>query len=137
MKSFAIVHSNEAPVRASPLRERDGEVSRFTAYVAEFFPVEGATLELKRVSLPPGAVIAPHRHDYAEVLYVLDGSLSFGAQTCEAGSGVYVAAEARYGFVAGSDGCTFLNFRGVVGTSIRFADETTEAVGQADAGSPA
>ena len=136
MKSFAIVHSNDAPVRTSPLRGRDGEVALFTAHVAEFFPVDGATLELKRIALPPGAVIVPHRHDSAEVLYVLDGSLAFGAQTCNAGSGVYVAADTRYGFVAGTDGCTFLNFRGVVGTSIRYADESTSTVDPPAAGPP-
>lgn len=121
MKSISIVHAGDAPVRTSPLRGRDGEIGPHTAHVRQFFPADGETLELKRVTLPPGAVIVPHRHDSAEVLYVVEGSLAFGAQSCQPGSAVYVAAEARYGFVAGSEGCTFLNFRGVVRTSIRYA----------------
>jgi len=124
MKSISIVHASDAPTRTAPLRERDGAIGPSTAHVGEFFPTDDETLELKRVSLPPGAIIAPHRHDSAEVLYVLEGSLAFGAQTCSTGTAVYVAAETRYGFVAGTEGCTFLNFRGVVGTSIRYAADS-------------
>ncbi|HWM22010.1 MAG TPA: hypothetical protein VNO51_20130 [Ilumatobacteraceae bacterium] len=129
MKGFAVVHETDVPRRIAPLRDRDGAVSSFTAMVDEFFPVGDATLELKRVTLPPAAVVVPHEHDSAEILYVLDGSIVFGAHRCVPGSAVYVGANTRYGFVAGPDGCTFVNFRGVVGTSIVYphdANPTSE-----------
>ena len=54
------------------------------------------------------AIAIPQYQDY-----VTRGELRLGAQVAGPGTAVYVDAMTLYGFTAGPEGCTFLNFRGV------------------------
>lgn len=59
----------------------------------------------------PNAVAPIHSHDQDEIIYILDGEMILGTEHLKKGSSLFIAANARYGFRAGSQGVRFLNFR--------------------------
>lgn len=67
--------------------------------------------ELFELEVAPDTVTAAHAHAEDEIIYVLAGSLRFGATEYAAGSSVLVPKNTLYQFRAGGDGCTYLNFR--------------------------
>ncbi len=68
-------------------------------------------LQLFELRLDPGTRGESHAHIEDEIIVVVEGELRFGARTLGAGSSVMVPGGTLYAFVAGPDGCTFLNFR--------------------------
>jgi quercetin dioxygenase-like cupin family protein len=68
-------------------------------------------LQLFELRLDPGTRGESHAHVEDEIIVVVDGELRFGARTLGAGSSVMVPGGTLYAFVAGPDGCTFLNVR--------------------------
>jgi quercetin dioxygenase-like cupin family protein len=68
-------------------------------------------LQLFELRLDPGTRGESHAHVEDEIIVVLEGQLRFGARTLDPGSSVMVPGGTLYAFVAGPDGCTFLNFR--------------------------
>ena len=68
-------------------------------------------LQLFELRLDPGTRGESHAHVEDEIIVVVEGELRFGARTLGAGSSVMVPGGTLYAFVAGPDGCTFLNFR--------------------------
>jgi quercetin dioxygenase-like cupin family protein len=88
-----------------------------------YFPVDDAPLELFEITLEPDAEVRPHGHSTAEIIYVVAGTLQFGARTYGPASAVFVDAETLYAFRAGPEGATFLNFRGSSGAQYLFADD--------------
>lgn len=68
-------------------------------------------LQLFELRLDPGTRGEAHAHVEDEIIVVVEGELRFGARTLTAGSSVMVPGGTLYGFVAGPEGCTFLNFR--------------------------
>ena len=74
-------------------------------------------LQLFELRLEPGTRGESHAHVEDEIIVVVDGELRLGARTLGAGSSVMVPGGTLYAFVAGPDGCTFLNFRPRVDSS--------------------
>jgi mannose-6-phosphate isomerase-like protein (cupin superfamily) len=63
------------------------------------------------VRLPPGFEAPEHSHDHAEIFMVLEGSCRFDGEPMGRFDMAVVAADERYGFVAGPDGLSFLVVR--------------------------
>jgi quercetin dioxygenase-like cupin family protein len=88
-------------------------------------------LQLFELRLEPGTRGEPHAHVEDEIIVVVEGELRFGARTLGAGSSVMVPGGTLYAFVAGPEGCTFLNFRPRVDSSyITRAEFVHGAVGE-------
>ena len=68
-------------------------------------------LQLFELQLDPGTRGESHAHVEDEIIVVVDGELRFGAHVLGVGSSVMVPGGTLYGFVAGPEGCRFLNFR--------------------------
>ncbi len=63
------------------------------------------------VKMPPGFEAPAHSHDHAEIFMVIDGSCTFDGQPMGRHDMTVVEANEKYGFVAGSDGLSFLVVR--------------------------
>jgi quercetin dioxygenase-like cupin family protein len=98
--------------RGDPARLARLSEGELTSTRREYFPDDGEPLELFEITFGPGSEIQPHAHTSPEIIYVTAGELVFGAQRCGSGSAVFVDADTLYGFRAGDDGVTFINFRG-------------------------
>jgi len=68
-------------------------------------------LELFEIRAGAGYTTPLHAHPEDEVIVVLSGSIRLGAQVCEPGASVLVPKDTPYRFVAGDEGCHYLNFR--------------------------
>jgi redox-sensitive bicupin YhaK (pirin superfamily) len=68
-------------------------------------------LQLFEVNLEPGMVAESHAHEQAEIIYVLKGSLHFGATVLTPGDSVQIDGMTLYAFEAGPEGVSFINFR--------------------------
>ena len=53
----------------------------------------------------------PHTHTADEIIYILDGSMRLGSYELGPDSSLCIPGNVRYAQSAGSNGCTFLNFR--------------------------
>ena len=80
-------------------------------------------LYLHEARTPPDTEILPHVHRTDEIIYVTEGEMHLGARVLRPGSSVYIPANTLYGFKAGPQGLTFLNFRAVRDTSHVMKDE--------------
>jgi hypothetical protein len=89
---------------AMPEGERSAEV--FVHH-----PGAPATPQLVELSLAPDIEVQPHAHGADEIIFILEGSISFGARECPAGSSVLIEKDTLYTFRVGPQGVTFLNFR--------------------------
>jgi quercetin dioxygenase-like cupin family protein len=67
--------------------------------------------QLMEVNYVPGAVVDPHFHDSAEIIYVVEGELHFGDRVLGPGASLYVGERAVYSYVAGPHGLKIVNFR--------------------------
>ncbi|HTH28882.1 MAG TPA: hypothetical protein VL918_10475 [Sphingobium sp.] len=67
--------------------------------------------QLMEIRLKPNTVIAPHSHDECEIVYVIEGSLHWGASVLEAGGSMFIAGNSVYSFRTGPEGARLLNFR--------------------------
>jgi quercetin dioxygenase-like cupin family protein len=76
-----------------------------------YHPGAEGELQAFEVRLGPNQSIDAHAHRLDEVIYVVAGSMHFGAQVLEPGSTAYIPANTLYGFRAGPDGLRFVNFR--------------------------
>lgn len=68
--------------------------------------------QLAELDFIPHAEAVIHKHDDAEILYVLRGEMHFGNEVLKAGASIYIPGDTFYGFRAGPDGLRLLNFRG-------------------------
>ena len=59
----------------------------------------------------PHYVLPRHTHDGDCLYYIVEGSITMGSQTLEAGDGFFVPSDAPYGYEAGPDGVFVLEFR--------------------------
>lgn len=100
-------------MRDAPASQREvpAEEARGTS-VRIVFPGSADELQLFDVRMEPGLEVRPHAHVEDEIVFVLEGQLTFGSHVCEAGSSVFVPGMTLYGFKVGPDGARFLNFRG-------------------------
>lgn len=117
MGRLAIVRAeHRRPVPARELVD-PARVDRFATDVLDasitryFDGFDDVPVALSEVTFGPDAEVAPHAHTEDEVIVVSAGSMRMGSHDLAAGSAVYIPKETVYGFTAGPDGCTFLNFR--------------------------
>jgi quercetin dioxygenase-like cupin family protein len=68
-------------------------------------------LHLQEVAFGPNVETEVHAHKTDEIIYVTGGEMHLGAHVLRPGHSVYIPADTLYGFHAGPDGLTFLNFR--------------------------
>jgi hypothetical protein len=80
-------------------------------------PGSETELSLHEGRTPPFYEVLPHAHLVDEIIYVTSGEMRLGARVLGPGSSVYIPANTLYGFSAGPDGLTFLNFRAVADRS--------------------
>ena len=70
----------------------------------------GGSLHLTEYNYLPQAKFDLHAHDQAEIIYVLEGTLLFGARELARGSSVFIAEHTLYEFAAGPQGLRMLVF---------------------------
>jgi hypothetical protein len=68
-------------------------------------------LQLFECRVAPNQHIETHAHTEDEIIYVLGGSMRFGAHVLTAGSSIYIPGLTLYAFDSGPDGLQFINFR--------------------------
>jgi quercetin dioxygenase-like cupin family protein len=123
------------PIDTSGPAQRDrlsqGELE---CVVRRFFPAEGEGLELFEVEFQPDAIVQAHAHSASEIIYVTRGELVLGARRCGPGSAIYIDADTLYGFRAGPEGATFLNFRGNPRPDYLFKEDLLQRLGGGTAG---
>jgi quercetin dioxygenase-like cupin family protein len=66
---------------------------------------------LVQVTAAPHTVIQRHKHTSDQVVWCVAGSMTQGNRLLEAGSGYFTPANQPYGFEAGPDGVTYIEFR--------------------------
>jgi quercetin dioxygenase-like cupin family protein len=107
-------------VSAKEWAARDPDVKELLAHLnddvaesATFYHHHGTAeeLELFETRWPPFARIDPHAHDVDEIIVVVQGEIRFGRKRYGVGSSVFIPSMTLYGFEAGPEGLTFLNFR--------------------------
>jgi quercetin dioxygenase-like cupin family protein len=105
----------------TPVRARDAVAPERKAVLSDvelastrrrFFPDGNEELELFEIELEPDTEVQAHAHSSSEIIYVTRGALVLGAQACGPGAAIFIGADTLYGFRAGSEGASFLNFRG-------------------------
>jgi quercetin dioxygenase-like cupin family protein len=74
-------------------------------------PGSETDLQMFEVRVPPNYVVESHAHDEDEIVFVLEGEMVLGARVVKAGSSAMIPGKTLYGFSAGPNGLTFLNFR--------------------------
>ena len=85
-----------------------GELDSSIRYSERGTETEPPLMEVKYV---PGAVVAPHSHDSAEILYVVEGEMHWGDQVLGPGASIFIGEQAVYSYKAGPQGLTIVNFR--------------------------
>ena len=63
-----------------------------------------------------------HSHSEAEVIFITEGSMRLGTQCVGPGTAIAIAEDTLYGFTAGPDGLSFINFRADRPTDVIMAD---------------
>jgi quercetin dioxygenase-like cupin family protein len=66
---------------------------------------------LVQVTAAPHTVMQRHKHNVDQIVWCVAGSMTQGNKLIEAGSGYFTPANQAYGYVAGPDGVTVLEFR--------------------------
>jgi quercetin dioxygenase-like cupin family protein len=67
--------------------------------------------QLMELKLEPDALLVPHSHETAEILYVVEGELRWGERALPRGGSIFIPAGAVYSFRAGPQGARLVNFR--------------------------
>ena len=67
------------------------------------------------------AALGIHSHSEDEIIFVIAGAMRLGNRLVGPGTAVAIAADTLYGFTAGPDGLSFVNFRAAMPGDIRFA----------------
>jgi len=85
-----------------------GELDSFIRYAE---PGTESSPQLMEVNYAPNAVVAPHSHDSAEIVYVVEGELHWGDRVLGPGASLFIGEGAVYGYKAGPQGLRIVNFR--------------------------
>lgn len=78
---------------------------------------------LSESEVAPGTHVLRHKHNVPQLILILEGSMKQGNRELGPGTGYFTPADIPYGFVAGSEGCRYVEFR--IGA---IEDVTTEVV---------
>jgi hypothetical protein len=118
MGQIRVVQADDAPWKAFDGGGRDEhrrwvDASEFDPRGTMRLPHDGAdgTMYLHEARIPPDTEVRPHAHRTAEIIYVLEGELVFGAHVLGPGASVHITGMTLYGFRSGPEGVRFLNFR--------------------------
>lgn len=84
---------------------RFGNITRMVIHPSEADPVAP---NAGTITYPPGTGFPLHRHDFAQVWYVLEGSCRFGERTLSAGDLVYLGDPHVEHEMHTDDGCVML-----------------------------
>lgn len=84
-------------------------------------------LQVFELRYDPNTRVAPHAHAEDEAIYVLEGTIKFGAREFGKGALVSVPGHTLYGFTAGAEGVRFLNFRARIDTTFITPEEHAAA----------
>jgi quercetin dioxygenase-like cupin family protein len=66
---------------------------------------------LVQVTAAPGTVVPRHKHNVDQVVWCVAGSMTQGNKLLQAGTGYFTPADHVYGYEAGPDGVTYIEFR--------------------------
>jgi mannose-6-phosphate isomerase-like protein (cupin superfamily) len=102
---------NEMPWRAVGLEEGLDPDATHTCIKALVNHTDGEGFSMQAVKYLPGAEVARHRHDVAQIVFVVEGSASLGNKFIGPGEGYYTPAFAPYKVKAGPEGVVMLEFR--------------------------
>jgi hypothetical protein len=110
-KFISVEERAKADPRVAELLKKRGRTS--FPPVGNFVHHEGSDdePELIAVRLPADFKVEAHAHVEDEIVVVTEGSVIFGKQVYGIGSSVFIPKMTLYGFQAGPEGLTFLNFR--------------------------
>lgn len=87
------------------------DASELDGQVAFHESGDADTAQLLEMRLDPHTLIAPHSHDLAEIVYVVEGSLHWGDHALTAGGSMFIPARTSYSYRAGEQGARLLNIR--------------------------
>ena len=90
------------------LRLDDSELGCLVAYHERG---DASAMELMEMRFEPDTVIVPHAHDSDEIVFVVEGSITYGNETLVAGCSVYISAGTFTGGRTGSEPTKLLSFR--------------------------
>jgi quercetin dioxygenase-like cupin family protein len=69
------------------------------------------SMELLEMRFEPDTVLVPHSHDSDEIIFVVEGSITYGHETLVAGCSIYIPGGAFSGGHTGSEPTRLLSFR--------------------------
>jgi uncharacterized cupin superfamily protein len=96
---------------ASPEMLEQLSAGELDSTVRVHHPGSAEDLQMFEVRVPPNTDAAVHAHDNNEIIYIVEGEMRVGAHLLKAGASIYIQGRTLYGFVTGSQGVHFLNFR--------------------------
>ena len=70
-----------------------------------------AGFSLIESDVAPGTRVPRHKHNLAQVVFIVEGSMQHGSRTLGPGAGYYTPADRPYTLVAGPEGCRYIEFR--------------------------
>ncbi|MFI5957529.1 cupin domain-containing protein [Cryptosporangium sp. NPDC051539] len=70
---------------------------------------EGVSLVESDVA--PGTHVLAHKHNTGQLILIVEGSMRQGSHVLNPGDGYFTPAGTAYGFVAGPEGCRYVEFR--------------------------
>lgn len=59
----------------------------------------------------PGTRVPRHKHNLAQVVFIVEGTMLHGNRTLGPGAGYYTPADRPYTLLAGPEGCRYIEFR--------------------------
>jgi mannose-6-phosphate isomerase-like protein (cupin superfamily) len=102
---------DEMPWRAVGLEEGLDPDTTHTCLKALVNHTDADGYSLQAVKYLPDAEVARHRHDVAQIAFVVEGSASLGNKFIGPGEGYYTPAFSPYKVKAGPEGVVMLEFR--------------------------
>ena len=79
--------------------------------------------QLLEIEFAPDNEIRVHAHDEDEIIYIKAGTMHLGNRVLGPGPPLFVEGKTLYGFTAGQEGLTILNFRPRVDFTFHTRDE--------------
>jgi quercetin dioxygenase-like cupin family protein len=98
-------------------RTTGGAAARWSVRTKPYFDPSQAGMMLRVVEYAPDWVVEAHSHAAPEIIYILDGEVSIGADSYQPGDAIHIEPNTVYGPLrAGAQGVRFvLLFTGVPG----------------------
>ena len=91
-----------------------------------FHTGDDGEMQLFEVNLQPNLPVESHAHKESEIIFIMEGSMSFGAQVLRPGDSVQIDGMTLYAFKSGPEGVRFINFRARGDRTFYTRDELAE-----------